>query len=92
MADFLGPFSGHHFLQERVRPNCWASPLLDRNEAQKMVSVLGTAFGRLLSEPQIWGRQVVTDFGLSFGFGLGHRFSSLIPVPKCGRRLVSSQF
>ena len=74
MAIFLGPFSGHDFGQLRVRPNCRASPLFAKNCGQKMVTVLGTAGGRLLFEPRIWARQVVTDPGPSFGPRFRGRF------------------
>ena len=67
MAIFWGPFSGHQFWQEGVRPNCLASPLLAKICGQKMATVLGSAFGRPYSEPQNRGRQVVTDCGPFFG-------------------------
>ena len=81
MAFYLGPFSGHDFGQARVRPNCRASPLFAKNCGQKVVSVLGTAGGRLHFESRIRARQVLTDPGLTFGFGLGFRFmaSGLLP-------------
>ena len=74
MAIFLGPFSGHDFGQVWVRPNCRASPLLAKNCDQKVVTVLGTAGGRLHFEPRIRARQVVTDPGPTFGLGFGGRF------------------
>ena len=84
MVIFLGPFSGHDFGQQGVRPNCRASPLLAKNCDQKMVTVLGTAGGRLDFEPRIRARKVVTDPGGSFGLGLGVGFWPLGCGPNCG--------
>ena len=58
-----GPFSGHRFWQEGVRPNCLASPLLAKICGQKMATVLGTAFGRPCSGPRLRGRELVSDCG-----------------------------
>ena len=80
MAIFWGPFSGHQFWQEGVRPNCLASPLLAKICGQKMATVLGTAFGRPCSGPRIRGRELVSDCGSFFGLALGVVFCSLVCV------------
>lgn len=80
MAIFWGPFSGHQFWQEGVRPNCLASPLLAKICGQKMATVLGTAFGRPCSGPRLRGRELVSDCGSFFGLGLGVVFCSLFCV------------
>ena len=68
---FWGPFSGHQFWQEGVRPNCLASPLLAKIGGQKMATVLGTACGRPCSGPRLRGRELVSDCGSFFGLVLG---------------------
>ena len=80
MAIFWGPFSGHQFWQEGVRPNCLASPLLAKICGQKMATVLGTAFGRPCSGPRLRGRKLVSDCGSFFELGLGVVFCSLFCV------------
>ena len=54
-----------------MKPDNWASPRLDQNRDQKMVSVLGPAGGRLHFEPRIRARVLASDPGSTFGLGLG---------------------
>ena len=80
MAIFWGPFSGHQFWQEGVRPNCLASPLLAKICGQKMATLLGTPLGRPRSDPRNWGRMVVAVCGPLFGLLCASGFWTLVCV------------